>query len=63
MMRLGFSFFSSRASVEQNHIGFISKLSRLKRFARRQNIRHLLRVVLVHLATEGFDVNLFHRYW
>jgi hypothetical protein len=50
-------FFAHRAGVEQNHIGFGRVLRLLQAMRGAQHVRHLVRVVLVHLAAEGLDVD------
>ena len=48
-----------RAGVEQNQIGFVHVLRRLIALGGVHDIGHLVRVVLVHLATKGFDKDFF----
>ena len=53
------SLLAHRAGVEENQVGFVDVLRRLVAFGDIQNVRHLVRVVLVHLAAEGFDKKFF----
>ena len=50
-------FFAHRAGVEQDHIGVSRVVRRLHVMRRAQHVRHFVRVVLVHLATEGLDID------
>ena len=55
-----------RAGVEKDHVRVFRRVGldhRVARGQRRlpQHVDHLVRVVLVHLATEGLDVELLHR--
>jgi hypothetical protein len=49
-----------RAGVEQDHVRFFGVVGFLEPVGSPEHIRHLVRVVLVHLATEGADIKLFH---
>uniref|UniRef100_A0A0R3QG56 Phenol hydroxylase n=1 Tax=Brugia timori TaxID=42155 RepID=A0A0R3QG56_9BILA len=44
-----------RAGVEQDQVGLVDVLRRLVALGRVEHVGHLVRVVLVHLAAEGFD--------
>ena len=44
-----------RAGVEQNQVGFFNDVGFFVALGGVQHIDHLVRVVLVHLAAEGFD--------
>jgi hypothetical protein len=46
--------------IEEDHIGLFRVVRLLQPIGRPEHIRHLVRVVLVHLATEGTDIELFH---
>ena len=48
-----------RASVEQNQVSLFHVLCRLIAIGCAQNVLHFVRVVLVHLAAEGFDKDFF----
>jgi hypothetical protein len=51
--------FAHRAGVEQNQVGLVHVLRGLVAFGGMQHVAHLVRVVLVHLAAEGFDEDFF----
>ena len=51
--------FTHRAGVEQDQVGFVDILGGLVALCRMQYVGHLVRVILVHLAPEGFDKNFF----
>ena len=64
--QLGKNFFlgfvSYGAGIDQDHIGFIFPLSQLQAMRSRQNVRHLCRIVLVHLTTMRLYIQLaFHK--
>ena len=48
-----------RAGVEQNQICLVHVVGFLIALGGVQHVRHLVRVVLVHLAAEGFDKDFF----
>jgi hypothetical protein len=45
------------ARVEHDHVGFFELRGFPEPFGRKR-VRHTMRIVDVHLATKGFDVNL-----
>jgi hypothetical protein len=49
-----------RAGVEEDDVGVFRRAGRGQPFGRIEHVGHLVRVVLVHLAAEGFDVDFFH---
>ena len=51
--------FAHRAGVEQDQVGLVDVAGGLVTFGRVQHVGHLVRVVLVHLAAEGFDKDFF----
>ena len=51
--------FAHRAGVEQDQIGLVHVLGRFIALGGLHHIGHLVRVVLVHLAAEGFDKDFF----
>jgi hypothetical protein len=53
------SLFPHRTGVEQNQVGFIDIAGGLITLGRMEHVGHLVRVVLVHLAAEGFDKDFF----
>src|SRR5271166_2806705 len=50
--------FSHRAGVEQYDVGLFGAIGQVESLGFVQQVGHLVRVVLVHLATEGADVEL-----
>src|SRR5690606_2630778 len=52
---------ADRAGVDQHHVGFLRVVGQLQAFVLGQHVGHLGRVVLVHLATVGLDVELSAR--
>ena len=52
-------FFAHRTGVEQNQISLVHVLGGDIAFGGVQHVDHFVRVVLVHLAAEGFDENFF----
>ncbi len=48
-------FFAHRTGVEQNDVGVFRGVGADSAFAGPQHIQHFGRVILVHLAAEGFD--------
>ena len=50
--------FAHRTGVEQDDVGFFRVLSQFQFLVAAQHIGHLVRVVLVHLAAEGADIEL-----
>ena len=51
--------FAHRAGVEQDEVGLVHVLRGLVALGGAQHVHHLVRVVLVHLAAEGFDKDFF----
>ncbi len=51
--------FAHRAGVEQNQVGLLHVGGGLVALGGGQHIGHFVRVVLVHLAAEGFDEDFF----
>ena len=51
--------FAHRAGVEQDQVGLVDVLRVLVALGGVQHVAHLVRVVLVHLAAEGFDKDFF----
>jgi len=51
--------FAHRAGVEQDQVGLVHIAGRLVPLGGVQHVGHLVRVVLVHLAAEGFDKDFF----
>jgi hypothetical protein len=47
--------FPHRTGVEQDDVGLLGLVGLLEALADRQHVGHLVRVVLVHLATKGAD--------
>ncbi len=60
MEHLFLSLLTHRAGVEQDHVGVFRRIGRGHAFGRIEHVGHLVRVVFVHLAAEGFDVDFFH---
>ena len=56
-----FGLFAYRAGIEQNDIGFFRFAGLHHALAGAQQIRHLVRVILVHLAAESFNVEFLWR--
>ena len=52
--------FPDRAGIEQDDIGQGGIVGLFERFGRVQDVGHLVRVVLVHLAAVSADIKLFH---
>ncbi len=52
--------FAHRAGIEQDHVGIVRRVGRGQAFGQVEHVGHLVRVVLVHLTAEGFDVDFFH---
>ena len=51
-------FFANRAGIDQDNVGFFGDRGEFKAFVFGQNVGHLRRIVLVHLATVGLDEEL-----
>ena len=49
-----------RAGVEEDHVRLFGVVGFLEAIGRPEHIRHLVRVILVHLATESTDIKFFH---
>ncbi len=49
-----------RTGVEQDDVGVFRRIGRGQAFGHVEHVGHLVRVVLVHLAAKGFDVDFFH---
>ncbi|MCW0417490.1 hypothetical protein NB689_003244 [Xanthomonas sacchari] len=49
---------TDRAGVDQDHVRFFGVVGQFQAFGRGEHVGHLGRVVLVHLATVGLDVQL-----
>ena len=57
-------FLPNRTGIHQQQISVFRLFCQSVAVRLTQDIRHLVRVVLVHLAAEGFDVELsFHGRW
>jgi hypothetical protein len=52
-------FLAHRAGVEQDQVGLVHVGGGLVALGGAQHVGHLVRVVLVHLAAEGFDEDFF----
>ena len=52
-------FFPHRTGVDQQDIGFFGVISQLQGMRLTEQIGHAGRIVLVHLATVGFDIQFF----
>ncbi len=52
-------FLAHRTGVQQDHIGFFRCVGLDEAFGGMEHIGHFVRVILVHLATEGFDEYFF----
>ena len=52
--------FAHRAGIEQDDIGVFGRACFYDVLAHREHIGHLVRVVFVHLATEGADEQFLH---
>jgi hypothetical protein len=48
-------FFTYRAGVKDHQVGFVDVLGLFVALGSAQDVGHLVRVVLVHLAAKGFD--------
>ena len=51
-------FFTDGAGVDQDDVGLVFVLGQFQAVAGIEYVRHFVRVVLVHLAAVGFDVQL-----
>src|SRR5690606_24065271 len=54
-------FFANRAGIEQDHVGIFSLAGDFQGLVFAQQVHHARAVVLVHLATVGFDIKLLGR--
>ena len=52
-------FFAHGAGVEQDDVGVFRRVGADQAIGGAQDVGHLVRVVLVHLAAEGFDEDFF----
>jgi hypothetical protein len=52
--------FAHRAGVEQDHVGLFRIVGLDQRFGFTEHVRHLVGVVLVHLAAECANIELLH---
>jgi hypothetical protein len=52
-------FFAHGAGVEEDQVGLLHVQRRLVALGGMEHVGHLVRVVLVHLAAEGFDKDFF----
>ena len=52
-------FFAHGAGIKQDDVGIVRRIGAYEPVGRAQHVRHLVRVVLVHLATEGLDEYFF----
>ena len=57
-MQLQEHLFPYGADVQEDHVGVFGSFRQLIAARGAQHLRHLARVVLVHLATEGLDEQL-----
>ena len=53
--------FAHRAGVEEDDVRLFGIVGLFNAFGGPQNVGHLVRVVLVHLAAKGTDIKLLHR--
>ncbi|MNT15833.1 hypothetical protein D3C72_1509090 [compost metagenome] len=51
--------FAHGAGIEQDHIGIFRRVGAYQAIGGAQHVGHLVRVVLVHLAAEGFNEYFF----